>query len=238
MELFFERDVLEFKTFFGCNVMKLCLLLAGQMRTYRDPAIMDSYRQYLPGDVDVYIFTWKNIGLNSHQNDIEEKDLRDHYAFFNVKKIIVEDFDAFYDALSPSMKSLYDTPFRDHSNKTTSVPIQYKYQQAIRHMELGYTHVIMTRPDMAIQRPIPIGSEDNTVYFQCASNRCIDHGWFGTPATLLRQLGDIFDQYETNVHTQNRDNNELLLHQCIVQGIRVKHLGFDTLFLQIFDTKF
>ena len=226
---------------------KLCIILTGQMRTYESKKIIDSYHTFLSsyGSIDLYIFTWKNKGYsNNHGNPdlhqlqediIEEKDIVSHYSqfkFITIKKIVIEDFNSFCNDLQPTMKRLYHTPFRNHSSITTSIPIEYKYQQAVRYLssvDPSYSKVMITRPDMELLQDIPFSlMEENIIYFQHVCNRCMDHCWFGTPTTLIKQLYSIYDEYEKNqemitYHDQNnRDNNELLIYQCIKNDIKIQ----------------
>ena len=224
---------------------KLCIILTGQMRTYECSRIINSYHRFLSSyDVDIYIFTWKNKGYsNNHgnpdlhlsQNDIlEEETIRQHYSqfkFMTIQKIVVEDFSSFQDSFSEPMKQLYNTPFRNHSNVTTSIPIEYKYQQAIQWLSstehTQYSMVMMTRPDMEILMDIPSPPVENIIYFIHPCVRCMDHCWFGTPQTVIKQLNTIYSDYESNQgkisenDSNNRDNNELLLYQCNKNNITV-----------------
>lgn len=220
---------------------KVCLILTGQMRTYESMDILKGY-QHLSGlgPIDLYIYTWKNKGYsNAHgntalqhiENDtvLLEEDIIHHYSnTFHIKKIVIESFDDFYNSLSDSMKEKYNTPFQNHSKVTTSIPIEYKYQQAIRNTNVSnYDMVIITRPDMEILDTLPtVSPEEDIIYYNSLCQRCIDHFWMGTPATLTKQLYHIFDQYETNYQILpsylRTDNNELLILQCIKNNIRIK----------------
>jgi hypothetical protein len=132
---------------------KLGIILTGQMRTYDSERIMHSYQRFLSTyvPIDLFIFTWKNRGysnnhgqpdLNNHQDYIiSENDIISYYSqfkFITIKKIVIEDFDSFINSLPPNMKKLYHTPFRFHSITTTSIPIEYKYQQAIKYLEITF----------------------------------------------------------------------------------------------------
>jgi hypothetical protein len=218
------------------------------MRTYEDIKILNSYSKYLSshGNIDLYIYTWKNKGYsnrhghtnyNIKQNDVICKnDLIDHYSkihLFTIKDIIIEDFDVFYNSLSISMEKIYNTPFRNHSVVTTSVPIEYKYQQAIRSLYTmeytKYNNIMILRPDMELLCDIPIEfPQEDVIYFKNVCNRCVDHCWFGTPNTLIKQLYNIYDNYETNSKIitsedqNNRDNNELLIYQCNKNNINIE----------------
>jgi len=226
---------------------KLCIILTGQMRTYESKKIIDSYHTFLSsyGSIDLYIFTWKNKGYsNSHGNPdlhnlqediIEENDILSHYSqfkFITIKKIVIDDFNSFCNTLNENRKRLYHTPFRYHSSITTSLPIEYKYQQAVGYLssvDHSYSKVMITRPDMMLLRDIPLyDMADNIIYFENAHPRCMDHCWFGTPTTIIKQLYSIYDDYEKNqemitYHDQNnRDNNELLTYQCLKNDIQIK----------------
>jgi len=229
----------------------LCMILCGQMRTYDYESIINSYHKYLSvyGNIDLYICTWKNKGYshyhgnhNTHakQNDImEEKDIIKHYSqfpFFTIKNVIIDDFETFQENLSVEMKSLYNMPFRNHANVSTSIPIEYKYQQAILCLTktndyLHYSNIICTRPDMEIICDLPvIEALPEIIYFKALNDRCMDHCWFGTPSTIIKQLHTIFDNYSSNYHKlpnnnqNNRDNNELLIYQCEVNNIQKQHI--------------
>ena len=204
---------------------KICILLTGQMRTYQSKQIIDSYHAFLSsyGSIDLYIFTWKNKGFsNNHgkpdlhrlQEDIiTEEDVLSHYSqfkFMTIKKIVIDDFNSFCNDLNPNMKKLYHTPFRNHSSVTTSIPIEYKYQQAVRYLssvEQSYSKVMITRPDMMLLRDIPFSvMDENMIYFQCQCDRCMDHCWFGTPTTIIKQLYSIYDDYEKNQYMHLKKN--------------------------------
>jgi hypothetical protein len=224
------------------------MILCGQMRTYDFESIVNSYHKYLSsyGNIDLYIFTWKNRGYsnrhgntNTHekQNDIiEEQDIISHYSqfkFFSIKKIQIDDFEVFYENLSVEMKNIYHTPFRNHGNITTSIPVSYKYQQASLCLSSSndyskYSNVILNRPDMEITCDLPIIDPlDDVIYFKSECNRCMDHCWFGTPTTITKQLYNIFDNYELNYskitdhNENNRDNNEILIYQCVINNIKI-----------------
>ena len=216
------------------------MILCGEMRTYDFITIIDSYNQYLSsyGIIDLYIFTWKKKGYSNHhgntnihekQNDImQEEDIIKHYSqfpFFSIQKIIIDDFEEFYNNLTVSMKNIYNTPFHDHSKITTSIPIEYKYQQAINwlsNVDVSYSNVMITRPDMQLKCVIPmIDPIHDIIYFKHICNRCMDHLWIGTQATIIKQLHNIFDNYELNCHHCDRDNNELLIHQCKINNIQI-----------------
>lgn len=226
---------------------KMCLILTGQMRTFDCKQILESYHRYLSWyEIDLYVFTWKNRGysnnhgnpyLNGSQDDLLEEDTISNYysqfPFIHVKKILVEDFSTFLESLTEPMKRLYYTPFRNHSNFTTSIPIEYKYQQAIDYLSTSidvsmYPFMMMTRPDMAFVSDLPVTHLlENTIYYKHPCRRCMDHVWLGTPRTIIKQLKTIYTNYEKNQRSitshdhMNRDNNELLWYQCDVNQIKV-----------------
>ena len=224
--------------------MSKCLILTGQMRTYENREILNSY-QHLSGlgEIDLYIYTWQNKGYsNAHGNPklhnienefkvVKEEDVINHYSkvpFFNLKKVVIEPFDDFYNSLSESMKEKYNTPFQNHASVTTSIPIEYKYQQAIRNTPLtNYDLVMILRPDMEILYNIPIIiPEEDTIYYDCITYKAMDPFWMGTPATLTKQLYNIFDNYEKNYHMLpsylRTDNNELLILECQKNNINLR----------------
>jgi hypothetical protein len=225
--------------------MKLCILLVGQMRTYDNKYILDSYNHLSNyEDVDLYIYTWKNKGysnrhgnpdFNEKQNDIITKnDIIKHYSklkFLNIKEIIIDDFEIFYDSLTDEYKSIYNAPLI-HQNMVyakvnTSLPIEYKYQQAINCLyNQTYDNVIVLRPDMEILTNIPVSNPiEDVIYFKCVCDRCIDHCWFGTPHTIIKQLHNIFDNYIKNCKCVTSDNNELLIYQCVTNNIQIQNFN-------------
>jgi len=223
-----------------------CLILTGQMRTYDCEQIRESYVKYLSSDdkIDLYIFTWKNKGSsNDHGNwDLDQRgeaqvmysELVQHYSqfpFFNLKHVLIEDFQEFLQSLSESMRNLYYTPFLYHSNVTTSIPAEYKYQQAARYLSslgVSYENVMFTRPDVAFVSENPFSTllEDN-IYYQCICHRCMDHSWVGTSKTIVKLLQNVFDDYEFNCREIvkrglcDRENNELLIYQCMKHHIQI-----------------
>jgi len=224
--------------------MKLCILLVGQMRTYETQDILNSYN-YLSkyGNIDLYIYIWKNKGysnrhgnpnLNENQNDIIIKeDIINHYSklkFLNIKEIIIDDFEIFYNSLTEENKSIYNTPFI-HQNMmfarvNTSLPIQFKYQQSIKCLyNQSYDNVMIIRPDMEILSDIPfLNPVENIIYFESECNKCMDHCWFGKPDTIIKQLHNIFDNYIINYQIVTTDNNEMLIYQCNINNIQIQHL--------------
>jgi len=219
---------------------KLCLCLVGQMRTYDYLKITESYKYLSKYDIDLYIFTWKNKGYsNNHGNTndngqssniINEETLVSHYSQFGfkIKKIIIDDFEEWCNNLPESLKCIYKIPFRNHSKFTTSIPIQYKYQQIVQQLNEEYDNILITRPDMAFVCNLPIINPiDDTIYFKHVCNRCIDHAWLGNKKTITKQLENIFDNYLNNYNQitrnneNNRDNNELIIHQCKIQNIKI-----------------
>jgi len=89
-------------------MIKLCICLVGQMRTYDDLKITNSYKYLSNYDIDLYIFTWKNRGYSNHHgitnyslhsgDIIREEALVSHYSQFGfkIKKIIIDDFEEWY----------------------------------------------------------------------------------------------------------------------------------------------
>jgi hypothetical protein len=221
-------------------------MLIGQMRTYESMDILNSY-SYLSefGEIDLYVNTWKNKGYSNATGDtslhnidnelkiVNEQDIITHYSkvpFFKIKNINIEVFDEFINSLSDNMKDIYNTPFHYHSNITTSIPIEYKYQNSIRNnlVELlNYDTLIITRPDMEILTRLPTRSpQENIIYYNHVCHKCVDHFWMGTPLTIIKQLYNVFDNYEKNDNLLpshlKRDNNELLIIQCIKNNIKIK----------------
>jgi len=221
-------------------MIKLCICLVGQMRTYDDLKITNSYKYLYNYDIDLYIFTWKNRGYSNHHgitnysvhsdDIIREETLISHYSQFGfkIKKIIIDDFEEWYNSLTDEMKSIYKTPFRNHSKVTTSVPIQYKYQQITQYLNEDYDNILITRPDMAFLSDLPVvNPKDDSVYFKCICNRCIAHGWIGNKKTLVKQLNNIFDNYLINYNKissyneNNRDENELIIYHSAIKNIHI-----------------
>ena len=221
--------------------MKLCILLVGQMRTYTSNTIIESYHKYL-GDnhIDIYICTWSNKGHSNHHGErnynhsytndvITEDTLNNHYKqfpFFNIKQILVHKWSDWYNSLSESYKTIYHTPFGNHANHNTSVPAEFMYQQAVTMLptENIYDRVVVLRPDMALTDNLPISIHDNPniIYFQCICVGCMDHCWFSSQKSIVKQLQDIYDNYiKHSKVTQSTDNNVLLFHQAKINNIQV-----------------
>jgi len=227
------------------DISNLCILFIGQMRTYNNDIIINSYNKYLSnyGNIDIYIHTWDNRGSsNRHgKNDsnikevdtITENIISEHYnkfKFFTIKKIVIDRFEHFYNTLDDELVRIYNTSFLTHSTKTTSVPIQYKYQRAaniLTRVNNNYSRVIVLRPDFAFYDYLPISLNDdtNTIYFQhiAQDSGCMDHCWFSSQQTIIKQLINIFDNYKSNIKSiQNRCNNKLLFYQCLINNINIK----------------
>jgi hypothetical protein len=222
--------------------LKVGLILVGQMRTYESKLIIASYNAFFAGmNIDLYICTWANKGHSNHHgllnynhsytNDtITEDSLRGHYSqfpFLSLKKIKINTFSEWYNSLDHAYKHIYHTPFSGHANHNTSVPAEFIYQDAITLLpnETIYDRVIILRPDMALIDKIPISITDdsNTIYFQCICEGCMDHSWFATQETIVKQLHDIYSAYISNKNdTQSTDNNVLLHHQARKKNIHVK----------------
>jgi mannosyltransferase OCH1-like enzyme/glycosyltransferase involved in cell wall biosynthesis len=223
-----------------------CILLVGQMRTYDSVFIKNSYLYYLSKYecIDLYIYTWKNRGssnrhgnqdINIKQNNIIiENELITYYSqfpFFNIKQIIIEDFDIFYENLSIDMKEIYNRPFKNHSKFTTSLPICYKYQQAVEHLKqfnIDYSYCMLLRPDFEFINEMPLFNqiEDNNIYFKHWHPRCIDHGWFGTSKTIINQLFNIYTNIKTNIMNirpieESNCNNEIIHKNTEMNNIKV-----------------
>ena len=226
----------------------LAIVIIGQMRTYENVEIINSYKKYLSkyGSIDLYIFTWNKIGYsnrhgstNNHSrtNDlIQESDILEYYKeydFINVKHVLIEDFDNCINGFSNDILKIYNTPFRDHSIVSTCIPIQYKYQQAIRHLSNlnnfeKYSNLIVTRPDICFIDDLPVlDTKLDCIYWNCHCIRCMDHCWYGKPKTIIKQLFNAFDDILTNCNEitsnnqNNRDNNELLHYQCEKNNIKL-----------------
>jgi hypothetical protein len=233
----------------------LALVIIGQMRSYQNIEIINSYQKYLfQGEpIDLYIFTWKKIGYSHRHGDpnihancddtIDKSEIMTHfdkYNFINIKHIFIEDFDEFIKSLNNDLLQTYNTPFKDHSNISTCVPIEYKYQQAIRYLSNvedieKYSNLIITRPDMCFVDYLPtLNTELDNIYYNCICTRCFDHCWYGKPETQIKLLYNIFDNLIENknkitcMSQNNRDNNELLHYQCNQKNIKIqvkqKHL--------------
>jgi hypothetical protein len=229
----------------------LAIVIIGQMRSYKNIEIINSYKKYLSNNesIDLYIFTWDKLGYsNRHGNaNIHSKcndivinvDILEYYKncdFINVKHVLIEDFDIFIKRLDDELLQIYNTPFRSHSKVSTCLPIQYKYQQAIRYLSNlndidNYSNVIITRPDMCFVDYLPtLETELDNIYYNSICIRCIDHCWYGKPRTIIKLLFNIYDDFLqnyneiTNIDQKNRDNNELLLYQCNKHNINLNIL--------------
>jgi hypothetical protein len=229
----------------------LALVLIGQLRTWNNPLIINSYKKYLSDNekIDLYIFTWNKLGYSNNsgntnihirQNDsIDRRTIIEYYqqfTFINIRYICLDDFEIFLNGLDSKLKDIYNTPFRNHAPFTTSIPVQYKYQQAAQYLSNienndKYSNIIITRPDICFTGKLSIlNTVENTVYFQSICDRCIDHFWYGKPNTIIKQLRTIFDNYIVNYtlidpyNENNRDNNEILHFMCSKNNILVNVL--------------
>lgn len=226
----------------------LALAIIGQMRTYRNEQIINSYKKYLCKDssIDLYIFTWNKLGcsnrhgytnIHNKMNDlVSTNDILDYYKkydFINVKHIFVEDFDNFVNGLDADILKIYNTPFLNHSKVSTYVPVQYKYQQAVRYLSNledinKYSNLIITRPDICFVDELPIlDTKIDNIYWNCICIQCMDHCWYGKPQTIIKQLFNIFDNIMVNYNEitsgnqHNRENNKILHWECEKNNIKV-----------------
>lgn len=225
----------------------MILLLIGQMRTWRNNIILNSYKKYFDKfeKIDLYIFTWNKSGysnrhgnpnLNQQMNDtINYNDVYNYYNkldFINIKYIYIEDFDSFLNSLDISLKNIYNMPFGHHSKVSTCIPIQYKYQQAISYLskipELDrQSNIIVTRPDVCFcNEQIELDIKENTVYYESMCKGCIDHCWYGKVETIIKQLNDIYSNYIINYkkiipEKHARDNNFMLIYMCEQKNIKL-----------------
>ena len=218
------------------------------MRTYTKTEIVNSYNQYLSRGktIDLYVYTWSNLGCSNRQGNINNhkhqedlvtidgiKEFYNKFPFLNIKEIKIDDFSKFIENMDKNMLNIYNTPFKNHSKFTTSLPIQYKYQQAIRcfskHSNIyGYSNVIITRPDICFTDYLPtLETKINNIYYKSICTSCIDHFWYGKPQTIINHLINIYDEYLQNYKEitseshNNRDNNTILLYQCHRYNIKV-----------------
>jgi hypothetical protein len=228
--------------------MTIALVLAGQMRTYECEQIINSYKKYIydKENIDLYIFTWDILGYsnnhgnkNIHKNSntiLTKEDILNYYKkfnFLNIKYINVENFNNFLKNLDYSYYKIYNTSFRNHSNVSTFIPIQYKYQQSIRYLNgidclKEYSNLIITRPDICFIDYLPvIDTKIDNIYYNCICTTCMDHCWYGKPETIIKQLFNIFDNilinYKNieNYNDNNKDNNIILYHQCFINNISI-----------------
>lgn len=226
----------------------ISLVLIGQMRTWNNPEIISSYEKYLSkyGTIDLYIFTWNKIGFSHrhgsydlHPNSddiITEEKIKLYYEqfkFINLKYVYIEDFDTFINQLDDKILNIYNTPFQYHSQNTTSVPLQYKYQQAARYLfnianEYKYSNMIISRPDMSFKDDLPeIDTKEEHIYYNCECARNMSPCWYGKPDTIIKHIYFAFDNFIENYnilpcHNQlNSDINEILHFLCHINNIKV-----------------
>jgi hypothetical protein len=226
----------------------ISLVLIGQMRTWNNNKIINSYEKYLSkyGNIDLYIFTWNKIGYSNHHGEhnlnrysediLTEKEVHEYYKqykFINLKYIHIENFEEFIKNLDNRLLNIYNTAFRNHSQFSTCVPIQYKYQQSMRYLKkiediTKYSNMIITRPDMCFIDDLPeINTKEDIIYYNCNCVRCFDHCWYGKPMTIIKHLYFAFDNFFENYNTLpkinelNRDNNELLHLECNKNNIKL-----------------
>ena len=231
----------------------LAIVIIGQMRSYKNIKIINSYKKYLSNNetIDLYIFTWKNLGYSNRHgkpnihpncNDIIKiSDILEYYKkydFINIKHILIEDFDNFINELNPDLLKIYNTPFRTYSKVSTSVPLQYKYQQAIRYLSNlndidKYSNLIITRPDICFVDYLPtLETKLDNIYYNCSCIRNMALTWYGKPKTIIKQLFNCYDEFLQNHNglcrlwggnwDQSSDINELLHYQCNKNNIKLK----------------
>jgi|UniRef100_A0A6C0LYU3 hypothetical protein len=226
----------------------ISLVLIGQMRTWNKPEIISSYEKYLSkyGTIDLYIFTWNKIGFSHrhgnhdlHPNSddiITEAQIKLYYEqfkFINLKYVHIENFDTFINQLDDKILNIYNTPFLYHSQNTTSVPLQYKYQQAARYLfnianEYKYSNMIISRPDMSFEDDLPeIDTKEEHIYYNCECVRNMAITWYGKPDTIIKQLYFAFDNF-IEIHNilpshnhLNKDINEILHFLCYKNNIKI-----------------
>jgi hypothetical protein len=229
----------------------IAIIIVGQMRTYNNKEICESYEKYLNnlGIIDLYINTWDTCGYSnnhgnknydySYKNDKITKDLLySHYSnfnFFNIIDIEIDCFNVWLDNLNAQQRRIYNTPFRNHSINTTSLPVEYKYQKAInRFKEIKnktYKLVLFMRADTKICYNIPINKyvSINTIYYHSGHHKCIDHGWASDEITAIELFSKIYDNYTNNFikipsyNNNNRDNNEIIIYEAINKNINLKY---------------
>jgi hypothetical protein len=233
--------------------MKNAIIICGQMRTYKSILISESYRKYLEklGNFDVYINTWDTLGKsNNHggyfkcdylNNIITYYDIYNHYSqfeFFNIIDIQIESFTEWVNNLSPKLTEIYNMPYLNHSNNTTSLPLSYKYQQSIKQLILNkrceYEKIFLMRPDTQIVNDIDWinFNNTNTLYFHTLNPRCVDHGWIIDQKSAILMFSSIYDDY-INIYNlippvgahphMNRDINEIIIYQANKNNITLKH---------------
>lgn len=230
----------------------IAIALVGQMRTWEHPKIVQSYQKYILCDedalIDLYIFSWTLTGYSHRhgRHDIhpesagavsEEKIIKyyESHPFIRVIHVCLDDFDEFLSSLDDEMLKIYNTPFNNHGKVSTCVPIEYKYQQAARYLSSirdihKYSNLIITRPDASFVDYLPvIETKYDCIYWNNTCIKCIDHGWYGKPSTILRHLYSIFDNLLGNIQLIKesggyahlcRDNNELLHLECKKNNIK------------------
>lgn len=224
----------------------LAVTIIGQMRTYQNINIINSYKKYLyDGEtIDLYIFTWNKLGFsnrhgrkNKHKNseNLINKDYilnyYKKYDFINIKHIFIEDFNNYINNLDRDLLRIYNTPFKDHSKVSTCLPIQYKYQQAIKYLSTlndveKYSNLIITRPDICFTDYLPtLYTKPDEIYYNSRNIKCMDHFFYGKPKMIIKLLLNIYDNFLNNYNEitsnnqNNRDNNEILIHQCKKKNI-------------------
>ena len=129
--------------------------------------------------------------------------------------------------------NIYNTPFISHAKVSTCLPIEYKYQQAIRYLSNlnnidKYSNLIITRPDICFVNYLPtLETKLDNIYYNSICIGCMDHCWYGKPRTIIKLLFNIYDDFLqnynkiTNSRGNNRDNNLLLRYQCNKKNIKL-----------------
>lgn len=202
------------------RVPKVCVLMAGEMRSFDCPDLVKDNSLHLINklNADVFVSTWDHRGTSfNHGNGSNEgasncvikEELYKLYP--NTKGINIESYDEWVSNLDPNMRSSLKKGFYNNGSTVlcpnTIYPQLYKVWDANR-MKVAYEHkfkfeydlVIRLRPDTWLLEPIP--SENLSDFIKLDGNPS-GKLWHMNPPGIYEggRVYDIF--YYGNSHTMN-----------------------------------
>lgn len=194
-------------------------VLFGQLRTFMDPRIAESYRRCLINQplIDLYVICWDKRGFSMchgqvNRSEFERREelctteeIETHFKqfpFFNLAKIIILNFEEVLRSWTQAQRDIYYTGF-NYNTVTTSIVAQYLIQCGSQMIDenKNYRQIYFVRPDSMIKKLFSshdLTLEDNVLYFHHWHAECIDHGFFMNSVTV-KSLYDIFDRYIDNM---------------------------------------
>jgi hypothetical protein len=227
------------------------------MRTYRDPAVLDSLLRLFASfdECDIYVSTWITCGVsynhghiirigNEHDR-VTEEDIRTLYP--RVQAVEVLDFQHWLTTLSATYRRIYEEGFYWNGMhiRGTAVPQLWALWNANRlrcESKRTYDCVMRVRPDAIFSMPIPkeiLEDTEGIWAINCMATgtyypqRIYDIFFFGSPRNMTATC-DAYNHLESLIAhpfsngLHPRDVCRLLYVQTThMHGIRVKDLPLD-----------